>query len=297
MSPFLVQNHAISIGAYPFFYGLGLVCAGIVQGLLLSQRGLRFRDGIRIWGTLCLLIVFGGRLLYLMIYLPSQHLSLGWFLSLNQGGEVLYGALIFGTLGGCLIGYLRHWPLKEVLDASAVGAPLGISIGRIGCLLKGCCHGGHCDWWCGIRYPKVFDIYGNLIGSAAYIEQLNAHEIPPSAIWSQPVHPVPVYESIVCLALAAVMFVLWRRRILTGRLVFVFGGTYAIWRFTVEFIRVHERMGGLITIYQAISIGVLIACLIACFVLKTSSAPIEQRRVAIPTKRFWARSKVARKRK
>jgi prolipoprotein diacylglyceryltransferase len=121
---------------------------------------------------------------------------------------VLYGALIFGTLGGWYACRHLELPTGEALDAAAVGTPLGIAIGRIGCLMKGCCHGGPCDWWCGIRYPKVFDVYGNVLGSAAYLEQLHAHQISAADTWSLPVHPAPIYESIACLGMAAVMFAL-----------------------------------------------------------------------------------------
>ena len=268
MSPFLIQNHAIAIGAYPFFYGLGLVCAGIVEGLLLGRRGFRFRDGIRGWGIVCLLIVFGGRVLYTLIYWSTEDLSATWFVTFNGGGEVLYGGLIFGTLGGWYVCRYLKLPAGEALDAAAVGTPLGIAIGRVGCLLKGCCHGARCDWWCGIRYPKVIDIYGNQIGSAAFIEQVEAHQISESDSWSLPVHPVPIYESIVLLCVAGVMFAIWRRRVLPGRLMFVFGATYAVWRFAVEFVRVHERLFGWITIYQMISVGVFTACVAGCLLLK-----------------------------
>jgi phosphatidylglycerol:prolipoprotein diacylglycerol transferase len=274
MHPFLIQRPEISIGAYPFFYGLGLACAGIVEGLLLRERGYRFRDGIRLWGVVCLLIVFGGRLLYLLIYLlPTDKVTVGWFLSLSQGGEVLYGALIAGTLGGWYACRRLRVSASDALDAASVGAPLGIGIGRIGCLLKGCCYGSLWNGWCAIRYPKVFDIYGNVIGSEAYLEHLRAHQIGADDTWSLPVHPVPVYESTAMLIVAAVMFMLWKRRVLPGRLMFAFGGTYAIWRFGIEFIREREEhLIGQLTVYQAISIGVFVACLAACLFLKPAEA-------------------------
>jgi phosphatidylglycerol:prolipoprotein diacylglycerol transferase len=272
MHPFLIQRPEIAIGAYPFFYGLGLACAGIVEGLLLRARGYPFRDGIRLWAIVCLLIVFGGRLLYFLIYRPSENLTAGWFLSLNQGGEVLYGALIFGTLGGWYACRHLRLPTNQALDAASVGAPLGIAIGRIGCLMKGCCYGARCDWWCGIRYPKVHDMYGNLIGSASYLQQLDAHQISGADSWSLPVHPVPIYESLACVGIAAAMFALWRQRVLSGRLMFVFGATYAVWRFVVEFVRVNARVAGPLTIYQVISIGILAACVTACFLLKAAGA-------------------------
>jgi len=278
MSPFLIQNRAIAIASYPFFYGLGLVVAGLVLGLLLSQRGFRFRDGIRVWAIACFLIVFGGRLLYILVYYSSETSTAGWFFSLNEGGEVLYGAMISAALGGWYASRRLKLPPTEVLDAAAVGAPLGIAIGRIGCLFKGCCYGTRWDGWCGICYPKVVDVYGNVIGSAAYLEQLAKHEIPPFVTWSLPVHPAPLYEFGFCLLLGAAMLWLWNQGVLSGRLVFVFIGTYAIWRFGVEFVRVRdEHLFGPLPIYQLISIGLFLVCAASLLVPRFFASLLPQR--------------------
>jgi prolipoprotein diacylglyceryltransferase len=127
-----------------------------------------------------------------------------------------------------------------------------------------------------VAYPKVFDIYGNVIGSEAYLEQLRALKISAADTWSLPVHPVPVYESTAMFIVAVAMFMLWKRRILPGRLMFAFGGTYAVWRFAAEFVRVEARLVGPFTIYQVINIGVLAACITACLFLKCLSQPTRQ---------------------
>jgi phosphatidylglycerol:prolipoprotein diacylglycerol transferase len=278
MHPLLIQNQSITIGSYPLCYGLGLVCGGIILGLLLNKRGFGFRDTIQLWWIICLLVYFGGILTYVIIYPPHRgHLTWAWLVSMTEGGQVLYGGLICGTVGGWYACRRLHLPLTEALDASGVAVPVGIAIGRVGCLLKGCCYGARSDSWSAIRYPKVVDIYGNLIGSGPYLDELKAYEIQATDTCSLPLHPVPIYESLVCLGMASVLFVLWRRRILSGRLIFVFGGSYAVWRFNVEFIRVHERLLGFVTLYQLISIGVLVASLAACILLNparlAASAP------------------------
>jgi phosphatidylglycerol:prolipoprotein diacylglycerol transferase len=291
MLPFLIQNDTVSIAAYPFFYGLGLVVAGVILATLLSRRGYRFRDGVFIWAIVCVLVVLGGRLLYLLIYFSSENLTAGWFFSLNEGGEVLYGAMIVAILGGWSLCRFLGVAATEALDAAAVGTPLGVAVGRVGCLLKGCCHGTRSDSWWSISYPKVIDIYGNLIGSPAYLEQVEARQLDASAIRSLPVQPVPIYESIVCTLLAAAFFVMWRRRWLPGRLMFAFVGIYAIWRFGIEFIRERdEHIIGQLTIYQAISIGLFVVCLAACLFLK----PVARSETS--ERNFWEKSKNSRSR-
>jgi prolipoprotein diacylglyceryltransferase len=74
------------------------------------------------------------------------------------------------------------------------------------------------------------------------------------------------------------MFWLWKHRALSGRLVFVFIGTYAVWRFGVEFVRVRdEHLFGLLSIYQFISIGLLVICTASLLVPRFLVSLLSQR--------------------
>ena len=71
-----------------------------------------------------------------------------------EGGLVVYGSLI-GALIGAIYFLRKHkLPLLPVADLIAPSLPLGLAIGRIGCLMNGCCFGGVCEQPWAITFPE-----------------------------------------------------------------------------------------------------------------------------------------------
>lgn len=87
----------------------------------------------------------------------------GNVLNLTQGGLVVYGSFFGGVLGMLL--FLRKHPLPvlALADLIAPSMLLGLAIGRIGCVLNGCCFGAVCDHTWAIQFPP---------GSPAYMAQI-----------------------------------------------------------------------------------------------------------------------------
>jgi phosphatidylglycerol:prolipoprotein diacylglycerol transferase len=67
------------------------------------------------------------------------------FFKLWEGGLVFYGSLVGGFLGylAAYFVFLRKYriPALRVADVVAPCAAVGLAIGRVGCLLNGCCYG------------------------------------------------------------------------------------------------------------------------------------------------------------
>jgi phosphatidylglycerol---prolipoprotein diacylglyceryl transferase len=82
--------------------------------------------------------------------------------NLTQGGLVVYGAFLGGLLGMLLFVRQHRLPLLALGDLIAPSMLLGLAIGRIGCLLNGCCFGAVCDHAWAIQFPA---------GSPAYVAQ------------------------------------------------------------------------------------------------------------------------------
>jgi phosphatidylglycerol:prolipoprotein diacylglycerol transferase len=64
---------------------------------------------------------------------------------LNFGGLAIWGAVLGGLLAiliYCLVKKLSFWQLGDI---AAPGAILGQAIGRVGCLVNGCCYGLTCE--------------------------------------------------------------------------------------------------------------------------------------------------------
>jgi phosphatidylglycerol:prolipoprotein diacylglycerol transferase len=85
--------------------------------------------------------IIGARVTYMIQY----HVPFHKFFNIWEGGIVLYGSIVGGFVGYWLFYFLvlkrlgiRTWQLA---DALAPALALGIGIGRVGCLLNGCCYG------------------------------------------------------------------------------------------------------------------------------------------------------------
>lgn len=85
--------------------------------------------------------IIGARITYMIQY----HVPFYKFLNIWEGGIVLYGSIIGGFIGFWIFYFvvlkqfnIRTWQLG---DAIAPALALGIGIGRVGCLLNGCCYG------------------------------------------------------------------------------------------------------------------------------------------------------------
>jgi phosphatidylglycerol:prolipoprotein diacylglycerol transferase len=81
-------------------------------------------------------------------------------LNVTKGGLVVYGSLIGGLIGGGWFLVKRGIPLLATADLIAPSLLVGLALGRLGCLMNGCCFGGVCetDWvgpvWVGrITFP------------------------------------------------------------------------------------------------------------------------------------------------
>jgi phosphatidylglycerol:prolipoprotein diacylglycerol transferase len=88
---------------------------------------------------------------------------------MTKGGLVVYGSLIGGMIASIVYLKLNKLPLMRTADLVAPGMVLGLAIGRIGCLMNGCCYGGVCE----APLPSVtFPA-----GSAPYMKQLSEGEL------------------------------------------------------------------------------------------------------------------------
>jgi len=77
----------------------------------------------------------------------------------TQGGLVVYGSLIGAMLAMVWFARKRDLPLLALSDLVAPSLLLGLAIGRIGCLMNGCCYGGLCDHAWAISFPPNAPTY------------------------------------------------------------------------------------------------------------------------------------------
>ncbi|WP_448072922.1 prolipoprotein diacylglyceryl transferase family protein [Georgenia yuyongxinii] len=134
-SPF-VRNLApgVRLGAWPALVGTGFVLALVVQALLAGQLNL---PALRL--LLLTVVASGLGLLSAKLYYLATHPKEPR--TFTTPGMSVQGFVI-ATIGTLLIGSpLLGLPLGGVLDATAPGLLFAMAIGRLGCLLGGCCVG------------------------------------------------------------------------------------------------------------------------------------------------------------
>ena len=119
-------------------------------------------------------------------------------------------------------------PILRFADAAVPAAALAIALGRISCLVGGCCFGRLTDLPWSIQFGPL---------SPARFNHLQQGLIPPEARFSLPVHPLQVYFVLAALSLG--LFLLWfrRHRSYAGESLLIFIAIYAFAKIALETLR------------------------------------------------------------
>ena len=140
----------LAVRGYGLMMLLGLV-AGVGVSIYRGQRvGLDPEKLLTLAFWLVICGIIGARLFYVIqkwdefADLPlSAVITKG--LNMTEGGLVVYGSLIGAALGGWFYLWRTRMPVLQVADIAAPGMVIGLALGRIGCLMNGCCFGGVCE--------------------------------------------------------------------------------------------------------------------------------------------------------
>lgn len=103
--------------------------------------------------------IIGARVYYVIQYwdqfnkAPDIASRLVAIINTTQGGIVVYGALIGSLLAAILTCWKRRLPLLAIADIIMPAMLIGLSLGRLGCFMNGCCYGGVCEWPIAVQFP------------------------------------------------------------------------------------------------------------------------------------------------
>ena len=163
------------------------------------------------------------------------------------GGLTYYGGFLGASLAAVWVLRRDRFPFWRAADMAGIVVPLGISLGRMGCLLGGCCFGVPVAGPLGLRFPAH---------SPASEAQFKAGQLSSPFETSLPVHPTQLYESAAALGIAALLgLVLHGRKRYDGQVFLAFVVLYATARFALEFVRDDDR-GGLVGLSTSQLIGI-----------------------------------------
>ncbi|MFH1045440.1 MAG: prolipoprotein diacylglyceryl transferase [Candidatus Omnitrophota bacterium] len=230
MKPILLQLGPISV----FAYGLMVSCAFLI-GTYLAQReatrqNLPAQKIIDL--SLCIVIsgVVGARLLYVLQNIQFYRVYPLRIVMLHEGGLSFFGGFFVALAATLIFLRIQRLPAWTVLDIFVPYLALGQAIGRIGCLLNGCCFG------------KVTTAFGAIC-------------FPGETICR---YPIQVYNSLLLLALYIVLRYRQKRgQTFPGQLFLLYCILYSTIRFISEFFRGdHTAVIGWLTLHQIFSLMV-----------------------------------------
>jgi phosphatidylglycerol:prolipoprotein diacylglycerol transferase len=241
MFPKLFDLGPVSI----YTYGV-LLASAYLTGLWFAtvragSRGLD-RDRITDLGIYIIIsALVGAKLLLILVEFDHYRQNPADIWQILRSGGVFYGGLI--TSVGVAFWYIRRHslPVWTTCDAFAPGIVLGQAVGRIGCLMAGCCYGKPTELPWGITFTNP--LAATNVGAPLGVS----------------LHPTQLYESGAALLILGGLLLAERRgRGFAGRTFWTYLLLYPTARFIIEFYRGDPRG----TVFDLISTSQFVSLLL-----------------------------------
>ncbi len=256
-----------TVSSFGVMLYLAFVAGGLVLHLDLNRKGLK---GEKAWDLVLWSLVgglVGAKLYWVAAHYPQFARDPGGTLFSGEG-LTWYGGFFVG-LGAFWVGTkVAELPLDRTLDSLALGLPLGIALGRVGCFLAGDDYGQPTGSAFGVSFPE-----GHPPTRVDVLESRYGIEIDPALIERfgdvVPVHPTQLYEVGLSLIVFATVFFLRKHPHRAGWLFAVWAGLYGAQRFLVEIVRIKDdRIFMGLSVAQVVSLGMIAAAVYAVDRLK-----------------------------
>jgi phosphatidylglycerol:prolipoprotein diacylglycerol transferase len=245
MHPVLIDLGFFQLPSYGVMLALGVAAGLITLKRRADSSGL---DGARLVDVSLWLVIWalvGAKGLLILVELPRYVRSPGELVGLVRAGGVFLGGFAAAVIAGLILFRRYRLQLLPTMDVIVPSVALGQAIGRIGCLLAGCCWGARCGLPWAIIYtdPRAAANVGTPLGLA--------------------LHPWPAYAALFNFTLYGLLARLHARRPTHGRVFASYLLLYGGGRFLLEFLRGDPSrgfvLGGGLSTSQAIGL-VLVAC-------------------------------------
>lgn len=263
MFPILFKLGPITIYSYGLMMALGFVGAERILAWECRRRGISadYAPSIVAWGGLAGL---AGARLWDVFNNLSDYAHDPLSIVFSTSGFVWYGGFIGGFVAIVLVARRHRVRVLSTLDMVAPAVLVGHAFGRMGCLLS-----GDGDWGLPTRMPWGMAYPRAIVGwNSETVLKLDAHgQLVPGFYPGVRVQPMPIFEAVIYVAIAA--FLLWamrKRRWKEGLAFCTFLVLSGAARFVVEFWRINPRVLWALTEPQLFSI-VMMAAGVAAFLL------------------------------
>lgn len=212
-----------------YSYGLILGVAFLIASYLASIRARKENiNPDRIFYLLFIIFIsgiIGSRIFYVVENIDYYSRNVAEIMMLSRGGLSWFGGLITGIISGIIYLKLKSLPFYKIADLIVPFLALGQAIGRIGCLLNGCCFGKTSEFGFYFQTQHLILI------------------------------PTQLYSSLILILIFILLRYLQEKPHKQGQLFFTYLLFYSLKRFAVEFWRADnpDILYGL-TLFQIISI-------------------------------------------
>lgn len=196
MKPILLELFGFPIRGYGAFVGAALVISMSIvmrygRRLGLKQEALLDASFASVIGGLV-----GGRLMFVIVHWRD---FVGDPLSIFQvweGGMMYFGGLVLGIASGTVVAIRKGLPIWRGVDTIAIAMGPGQALGRVACVVAGCCYGPRHDgpWAIVFTDPNASIPQG------------------PGGLNGVPLLPVQIFQVFEGLALFAFALILFRYR-------------------------------------------------------------------------------------
>lgn len=186
-----------------------------------------------------------------IVFARLLHVIDFWGYYIQNPGEIVggsgltaWGAVLGASLGALAYSKARGLTFARLGDLAAPGTILAQAVGRVGCLINGCCYGTEttAPW------------------SAIYTQP---ESYAPIGI---PTQPTVIFEIIYNLVVFGILLKLRDRFKPNGSLYLIYLSLYSIWRIGIDFIR--EGKPFLFGLHQAQVIGIIILIIAIPFLVR-----------------------------
>jgi phosphatidylglycerol---prolipoprotein diacylglyceryl transferase len=261
MIPIILRLGPVTIYSYGLMMALGFIVGDLLLGHECRRRGFKSELGtaIVVWGAIGGL---AGARLYDVADNWSAYMSHPASIIFSGAGFVWYGGLIGGIISTWLVARYYRVSFLTVADMCAAPLVLGMAFGRLGCQLS-----GDGDWGLPSRLPWAMAYPKAIVGwGPETVLKLDNHDNLVSGFFlGVRVHPTPIYEAILYVAIFWVLWSIRKKVTLEGELLYLYLILAGAARFMVEFVRINPRVLWGLSEAQVISLIMIVAGSVAWY--------------------------------
>ncbi len=218
MKPILIELFGYHLRGYGAFVGAALVISMSI--VMRYGRRLGLKQEALLDATFASVIggLIGGRLMFVIVHWPSFASNPLSMFHVWEGGMMYFGGLVLGIVSGSVVAIRKGLPIWRGVDTVAPAMGAGQALGRMACVVAGCCYGPvHHGPWAITFTDKEASVPPELLG-----EPLLAIQI------------FQIFEGLFLFGLAVLLF---RRRKFDGQTFLLTLAAAGVTRFLMEGLR------------------------------------------------------------